>query len=176
MADHLIALARAARGADRQALEELLQETVGFLHALARARLGDTELAQRVTGDALTRIARGIGRLRDPQAYPHWAYRILQRCIARHGGQMRPTMDPRTLTAADPQGGPVDVAVQAERRTRIANAVAGLPPKLREPVMLHFVCGLAYREIARVLGIGVGSVARRMTKALGRLRPVLGDA
>ena len=176
MADHLIALARAARGADRPALEELLRETAAFLHALARARVRDLHEAEVVTADALARIAAGLGRLRDPQAYPHWAYRILQRCIARRGGRIRPTVDPRTVRAVDDGRGPLETAVGLERRQVIAAAVAALPAKLREPVMLHFTCGLAYREIATVLGTGLGTVSRRMRKALARLQHDLGDA
>lgn len=176
MADHLIALARAARGMERPALEELLQETAAFLHALARARVGNLHEADVVTADALARIAGGLQRLRDPQAYPHWAYRILQRCIARRGGQARATVDPATVRVTDGGRGPVETAVGLERRQVIAAAVAGLPSKLREPVLLHFTCGLGYREIARVLGTGLGTVSRRMRKALARLKHELGDA
>ncbi|MDF1700929.1 MAG: sigma-70 family RNA polymerase sigma factor [Planctomycetota bacterium] len=176
MADHLIALARAAHGADRAALEVLLRETAGFLHALARARMGDGAEAEAVTADALARIAGGLARLRDPQAYPHWAYRILQRCILRRGGRMRSTVDPATLDRPAATRGPLETVVRLERNQVIAAAVAALPVKLREPVMLHFVSGLAYREIALVLGTGVGTVSRRMKKALGQLRPRLGDA
>ena len=87
MADLLIDLARAARGGERPALEALLTETVGLVHALARAGLGDTAAADTVAADALTRVASGFPRLREPRAYPHWVYRITQRCIARRGGQ-----------------------------------------------------------------------------------------
>ena len=175
MADRLVTLARAARGADRPALEELLRETVGFLHALARARTTNLEEADVVVTDALTRIAGGFERLRDPQAYPHWAYRILQRCIARRGGRIHRSVDPGLMASLDGGVGPVETAVGVERRARVKAAVAALPPKLREPVMLHFTCGLAYREIATVLGKGVGTVSRRMTKALRLLEVGLGE-
>ncbi|MDA1193878.1 MAG: sigma-70 family RNA polymerase sigma factor [Planctomycetota bacterium] len=175
MAHQLIALARAARGGDRPALESLLRETASFLHALARARVGDTHAAEVVTADALTRIASGLARLRDPQAYPHWAYRILQRCIARRGGRPRPTRDSALADLAARGPGPVDVAVELERAHVIRVAMVGLPGRLREPLLLHFVCGLAYREIATVLGTGTGTVARRMKKALSLLRARLGD-
>lgn len=176
MADTLPDLARAAHAGGRPALETLLRETAGFLHALARARVGDGAEAEVVTADALARIAGGFHRLRDPQAYPHWAYRILQHCIARRGGRVRSTVDPAALTTTARADGPVETAVRLERRQVIARAVEALPAKLREPVMLHFVSGLGYREIADVLGVGLGTVSRRMRKALGRLRPQLGEA
>ncbi len=175
MADQLITLARLARGMDRPALEELLRETAGFLHALARARLRDAAEAEVATADALARIAGGLPRLRDPQAYPHWAYRILQRCIARRGGRRKPTVDPTTVAVADPGPGPAATAVRLERQAVIRGAMHALPVKLREPVMLHFASGLAYREVAAVLGVGVGTVARRMRKAHDQLKAREGE-
>lgn len=174
MVDQLTELARLAREGERPALEALLSETAGFLHTLARARVRDAAEAEVVTADALTRIASAFGRLRDPQAYPHWAYRILQRCIARRGGRRHASLDPATLAISDAMPGPASTAVKVERRQVIRRAIDGLPVKVREPVLLHFVHGLTYREVAAVLGTGLGTVARRMNKALDLLRLRLG--
>jgi len=174
MPDGLIRLAKDAHRADRPALEALLRETAGLVHALARARLGDTAVAESVTADALTRVASGFGRLRDPQAYPHWVYRITQRCIARRGGQLR--IRPGVPgDAVDPGAGPVETALTVERRQAVRAAVGEMPVKLREPVLLHFVRNMPYREIASVLGVGLGTVSRRMRKALLHLETRLGD-
>ncbi len=174
MAHHLVQLATRAKRGDRPALEELLQETASLVHALARARFGDSAIAETVTANALTRVASGLARLRDAQAYSHWVYRITQRCIARQGGK------PRARGSADPslpdQGaGPADTLVAVERRRTVRAAIEALPAKLREPVLLHFTCGMAYREIAGVLGTGLGTVSRRMRKALAALEARLGD-
>ncbi len=43
-----------------------------------------------------------------------------------------------------------------------------LPPKLRDVFALNHVGGLTYREIARLRGISVKAVERRMTQAIAR--------
>jgi RNA polymerase sigma-70 factor (ECF subfamily) len=54
---------------------------------------------------------------------------------------------------------------------RVQKAVAELKPKLRWPILLKYVEGLSYEEIAQVLNCSKGTVASRLNrahKALGR--------
>jgi RNA polymerase sigma-70 factor (ECF subfamily) len=44
-------------------------------------------------------------------------------------------------------------------------AVTNLKPKLRLPILLKYIEGLSYEEIARVLGCSTGTVASRLNKA-----------
>jgi len=170
--EKLIGLAARARDGDRAALESLLVESAGLVHAVARARLGDSLAAEAAAVDALARAAQALPRLRDPQAYPHWVYRIAARCAesARPGRAVAPEQAER----ADPGHGPVETLVAAERAQQVRAAVAALPARLREPVYLHFVEGLAYRGVADVLGVGLGTISRRLKRALTLLRRRLG--
>jgi RNA polymerase sigma-70 factor (ECF subfamily) len=141
--------------------------------AVTRARLGDTLAAEEAAVDALGRAARGIGTLRDPAAWTRWLARTAARCAIdaakKSAGVVAPVDD-----RPSPEPTPDEAAAAGERRRRLRAAVADLPVRLREPVLLHFVEGLSYREIAATLGTGLGTVARRMEKALGRLRRILG--
>ena len=164
--EELAPLAERARSGDRAALEQLLHASAGLAHAVARARLGDSLAADGAAADALAAVALRISTLRDARAYPHWLYRIAARCAAR--AAPAPTAPMREQPAAGP--GPVETLVAAERAQRVRRAVAGLSMRLREPTYLHFAQELGYREIAEVLGIGVGSVSRRIRRALELLR------
>ena len=170
--ENLIALAKAARGGDRAATEALLVESAGLVHAVARARLGDSLAADGAAVDALARAAQGLGKLKDPQAFPHWLYRIATRCAidALPHAAVAPSLGERT----DPARGPVETLVAAERTARIRTAVDALPAKLREPVYLHHVEGLPYRAVADMLGVGLGTVSRRIARAHSILRRNLG--
>ena len=172
--EDLVGLVGRARLGDRADLDALLRGSAGLVHALARARLGDPLAAEEATVDALARIARGLPGLRDPSAYPRWAARVTERAaadVARRG--IVPGCD--RAERVDPGDGPVAVAVACERAQRVREAVDALPGRLRRPVFLHFVEGLTYREIAATLGVGLGTVARRMDRALAALRRDLED-
>ena len=65
---------------------------------------------------------------------------------------------------------------RCEQRRRVERAVLGLPPKLRAPLVLRHVEGLAYGEIAAALGISAGTVASRLSRAHARLARELAGA
>ena len=58
-------------------------------------------------------------------------------------------------------------------RNAIDNALAALPPELREAVALRDVQGLEYREISEVLGVPIGTVESRIFRGRQKLRPLL---
>jgi len=141
--------------------------------AVTRARLGDSLAAEEAAVDALGRAARGIDSIRDPAAWPKWLARTAARC-AVDAAKRSAGVVAYTEEVVSPDPGPGEAVALRERARRIRSAVAGLPTRLREPVLLHFVEGLSYREIAATLGTGLGTVARRMEKALRTLRRSLG--
>ena len=66
-----------------------------------------------------------------------------------------------------------DPAVLTERRERrgiVADAVAELSPATRSVVSLHYTGGLSLREVAKTLGISVGTVKSRLNSGLEQLR------
>jgi RNA polymerase sigma-70 factor (ECF subfamily) len=60
-------------------------------------------------------------------------------------------------------------------RERIAQAVERLPEEQREVFLLRQLQGLAFREIAEVVGVPANTVKSRMRYALERLQQILSD-
>ena len=52
----------------------------------------------------------------------------------------------------------------------LRRALEKLPPEFREMIVLHDLEGLAYKEIAAVAGLPLGTVMSRLSRARGRLR------
>ncbi|MDH3592770.1 MAG: RNA polymerase sigma factor, partial [Planctomycetota bacterium] len=167
--------ARAKTGA-RADLEELLAASLPVTHALARARLGDGAAALEAATDALARVARGLPKLSDPAKYPHWLRKIVARCASDARRSIPRAVEDRMAPRVDPGPGPVETLLARERGRVVRAAIAGLPPKLREVVFLHYLEELPYREIARVIGKGLGTVARRMERAQEVLRRALKES
>jgi len=79
-------------------------------------------------------------------------------------------IDPPDRAGATPERDALD----RELGSRIAQAVARLPEKLRETWALAVGRGLPYPEIAQILEIPVGTVKSRMFQAVRLLRDDLG--
>ncbi|MBX3735259.1 MAG: sigma-70 family RNA polymerase sigma factor [Candidatus Didemnitutus sp.] len=75
---------------------------------------------------------------------------------------------------------PAELAVldrQEIDHARLDAALTALPVDLREVLVLHEIEGLAYKEIAAVVGIPLGTVMSRLSRARLRLnRALLGPA
>ncbi|MFB2934297.1 RNA polymerase sigma factor [Aerosakkonemataceae cyanobacterium BLCC-F154] len=56
-------------------------------------------------------------------------------------------------------------AMQDELKTIIHNAIADLPPRLREPFTLHFILEKSYQDIAQELGISYDNLCQRIFQA-----------
>ncbi len=73
-----------------------------------------------------------------------------------------------------PRTGIEQRALEAEQALEVREAVAGLPPELRDVLLLTELSELRYDQIAETLGIAEGTVGSRRNRALQRLRRTMG--
>ena len=78
--------------------------------------------------------------------------------------------DPRPDHHPDPEA----LLLQQQTVDRVRRAVESLPVDFREVVVLRELEGLSYKEIADVIGIPMGTVMSRLSRARERLISVLG--
>ena len=79
-------LVRRAQHGDQRAFDTLATGLVSRFHAVAYRVLGDSDLAQDATQQALISIWRDLPRLRDPACFEGWAYRVLIRACYKEAG------------------------------------------------------------------------------------------
>jgi RNA polymerase sigma-70 factor (ECF subfamily) len=96
-----------------------------------------------------------------------WLFQVAHNQAAR--ARRRPPVD--NLPPPAPAPTPEALAIDAQRRLRIAAVIAALPPKDRACLALRAE-GLRYREIAQILGISVPGVALALDRAAKRLEQV----
>lgn len=103
-----------------------------------------------------------------------WIFRVTQRLAlrqrARDGRLSRLTWWVGAQPP-DPVPSPEEQLASGRRQARLAAAVNALPERDRRCLVLRAE-GVRYRDIARRLGISVGSVANGVARALARLRSV----
>lgn len=78
------------------------------------------------------------------------------------------SMAPLTEQTQEPQDNSPDperVLVEQSRREQVRRAIAQLPGEFREAIVLREIEGMSYKEIAAVLGIPMGTVMSRLSRA-----------
>jgi RNA polymerase sigma-70 factor, ECF subfamily len=177
----------AAQAGDRDALETLLRRHHDRLWGLCRRLTGSHADAEDALQDALIAIARGIGRYDGRAAFTTWSYRVTTNaCLDELRRQRRRPMPHAagmlgTGESPDGPGGalsapPAPAAVEAVAdRVDIDTALTLLPQDFRAAVVLRDLCDLDYAEIARVLGIPVGTVRSRIARGRSQLADLLGN-
>jgi RNA polymerase sigma factor (sigma-70 family) len=115
-----------------------------------------------------------------PDARP-WLYGIATNLIGRHRRSEIRLYRALARTGADPVTEPftdrVDDRVSAGNASRrLAAALARLSAELRDTLLLAAWSDLSYDEVAAALGVPVGTVRSRLSRARSKLRKTLGDA
>jgi RNA polymerase sigma-70 factor (ECF subfamily) len=159
------------RGGDASSFERLVrrwERPVGRVLARYVGRDGEAEdLAQEV----FLRVFGARDRYRASGAFSTWLFRIVLN-VARsaHRRRRRAWQPLADQEPASPAAG-VEQAAQWEEQSRIVEAaVSGLPPKLRDVLVLRQFGEMTFSEVARVTGLPESTVKSRVRAALERLR------
>lgn len=167
---------QAARG-DQEAFEALVRLSANRLFAIASRILRDHHLAEDAVQQSLVTIWDELPRLRDPERFDAWSYRLIvgasmaaakrERRGPGGGAVVRLLPDD-----ADPSRAPDDISSVADR-DQLERAFRRLKPEQRAILTLHHYAGQSAAEIADVLGIPVGTANSRLHYATRAMRAAL---
>lgn len=172
------ALVDAARNGDRGALDDLVRATYGATYTLAYRLTGNDDDARDVVQDAYLRAYRGLRRFRGDAQFTTWLYRITANCSAnllakRAKHRTEQLSDDEPIVDSRPEIDPELRLAGADERARIAAALAQLPWRLRQVIVLRDIYDLAHAAIATELGITEAAAKVRLHRARRRLRDIL---
>lgn len=155
----------AAQRGDERALEGIIAGLGRELLPLALALTGGSGDADRLVGDALSRVYERLHQLDEPAALLVWSRRILVRRFLdeRRWSLRRPQCSIETVEVA---GGTEPSAADLDLR----QAVSTLSKNDRALLVLHYWQRLSIAECAAELDIPEGTAKSRLSSALGRLR------
>ncbi len=150
---------------DDDALRELIPRLRRFARSLAREPAAADDLVQATLERALTH---GHER-RDGEALQAWLFSVLyRRFVDDYRRTARWRRIARLFSADEEAQAPTPEQV-FDARTALAG-FARLPAEQRALLLLVSVEGLGYREAADVLGIPIGTVMSRLSRARQALR------
>jgi len=167
-------LVRRARRGDRDAFGLLLRRHEAKVFTMTLRMLGNREEALDAAQEVFLSVYRGLPRFQADARFTTWLYRVtVNRC--RDALRRRSTVKhtrPAPLAAEPPSSarGPDEAASATERSRLVARAVAELPGDSNEIVILCDLQGASYEEAAEVLGIPIGTVRSRLSRARSLLR------
>jgi RNA polymerase sigma factor (sigma-70 family) len=158
-------------GLDEAAFDGLFRECARDVHAYAISLLGDRSAAEDVTALAFERLYRSRSRLdRRRGTARAWLFTIARNAALDELRRRRrqPSIELEVDRLDDPSS--ADAFEHAERRATVRHALASLPLRERELVLLKFHGQLSNGELARVLDISETNAGTRLHRALARLR------
>ena len=162
---------RAQRG-DHDAFTEIATALNSRLYRVALNLLSDVHLAEDATQHAIIEMWRNLPRLREPVKIESWAHRIVVNACRREGRRKSRWMQAITVTPeADPKAHQGFASVA--HRDQLERGFRRLPDEQREVVVLHNYAALPLREVAEVLGVPVGTVSSRLSRAMSAMRAAL---
>jgi RNA polymerase sigma-70 factor (ECF subfamily) len=159
---------QAMRG-DEEAFDLLVGRFGDGLHSVAQRILRDTTLAQDATQEALLDAWRNLPRLRDPDRFEAWIYRLLvNACYSEARRERRHSGNLRLLPHDDPTV--PDSASRIATQDQLDHAFQRLSIDHRTVVVLVHYRGMTHTEAADAMGTPVGTARSRLHYALQSLR------
>lgn len=173
-----------AKNGDRDAFGALVERHMRRAYFAALGLVGSHEEALDLSQEAFVRAYRARAGLDPERPFYPWLYRTLRRLcfnflrdregrrekLEREAGWL---VDEVRGSAGEP---PDRAAERSELRARLEAAIAELPPKERETLVLREFDGRTYREVAELLEVPIGTVMSRLYRARRRLAQRLGGA
>jgi RNA polymerase sigma-70 factor (ECF subfamily) len=178
------ALLLRARAGDAAAREELARTSGDAAFRFALQLLGDRELARDVAQDAVLRLFAALRRVDPDRPLQPWLFSIVRnrvidlrrRARARWERPFETPSRVATDAAEPPQDppdaspGPLERTEHSELQRVVWSCLGRLDRAHREILVLRDYQDLAYRDIAEVLAVPLGTVMSRLHAARRKLR------
>lgn len=166
-----------------RAFRQFVEPEIELMLRVARSLTGDAPDAEDLVQESLIRAFRAVDRFdgRYPRA---WLLTILRHTHSNMHRRQRPDTiedwamirDARPAFGAAEHSSAEDAWIDSTLNPQLAEAVAALEPKFRVTLILVDVHDLSYADAAAVLGVPVGTVMSRLSRARDRIRRRLGPS
>lgn len=164
--------------------EGIVRDHSARVYRLALHLTGNPHDAEDLTQDVFVRVFNSLSQYK-PGTFEGWLHRITTNLFldrVRRRKRIRFDWmgdDDGSVATSDSfdrherSGQPEDAFDMVHLEPDILDALAELPPEYRAAVVLSDIEGLSYEEIAATLGIKMGTVRSRLSRARARLRDSL---
>ena len=160
-------LVRSAVAGDREAFAAIYRRYHAIVYRFARLMSGSTNIAEDVTQETFVALMRDLHRY-DPHRATLATYLY---GVARNLTRARLRRDRRFVRLEDSGAAempgvhdPASTLAGSRERDRVRQAIAALPSRYREVVILCAIHGLSYADAAAALKLPVGTIRSRLSR------------
>ena len=154
---------------DADAAEELFKGVYPKLAGWVRRLVDDDDTAHEIASEAFVRLLARWTRVDSPQSY---LYMIATNLVRDH---WRKTERERHAIRSVTAGAALDPVAYPVQDVDVRNLIASLPPRLRDPFLLHYYGGFGIREVATLLRKPEGTIKADLFAARAKLKTALGE-
>ncbi len=178
MAEQLIngQVIEACQQGDRDAFQCLFEAYKDKVFSIAvYSSGGDRTLAEDITQQVFLKLFTAIRQFRGDSEFTTWLYRlVVNACLDERRrrrrwlswGETETTVAMNNVSDKKPQERQY---ARLEVAEAVRVAIEELKPKFRLPILLKYIEGLSYEEIAEVMGCSKGTVASRLNRGHSQL-------
>lgn len=169
-------LARVGQG-EEAAMRSLVAAKLPRIHALALRQLGRDAEADDVAQEAFLRAWRQARDWQPGRArFDTWLHRVVLNLCTDRLRRRREILVPEPPEQVDPAL-PADRRIEGQETTsRVQAALARLPPRQRDAIMLQTYQDLSNIETARILDVSVEALESLLSRARRTLRSLLQES
>ncbi|MDR1960119.1 MAG: RNA polymerase sigma factor [Planctomycetaceae bacterium] len=161
--------------------EAKLRENESWLRTVIAAQVGEKAAIEDVWQDVSLAVIAQKSPIQDVTRVTPWLYQIAVRQSLQYRRKMgrRRKLVERYVEKVVPNQPtrenftPLDILLSEERHAQVRAVMQNLEPEEREILLLKYIHGWRYREMAEKLGISVSAVQARLHRARQRLRQEL---
>jgi RNA polymerase sigma-70 factor (ECF subfamily) len=102
-----------------------------------------------------------------------WLYGIATKLLANDRRAEQRLLEALGRLGSDGRSGVAPIGAEFDLESGLGRALANLDPDQRDVLLLHAWAGLSYEEIAESLGVALGTVGSRLSRARSSLRAEL---
>lgn len=164
-------------GGEPEAFNMLVRRWERQIYGLSLRMLGRDEEARDATQETFLSAYRNLSKFRGESKFSSWIYRIaINICNTKLRSRNKGVVsleEQKELSGFEVAADPDDLSgnIQQEQvAAHVKRALQGLPPEMRQVIVMKEYEGLKFAEIAEILGIPLSTVKTRMYTGLSELR------
>ena len=157
-----------------RAFERELVQHIPHMRAFARSLCGDPTAADDLAQDAVAKAWSARASFTMGTNMKAWLFMILRNQFysdkrrSWRSSSLDPEVAAETLVATDDPSAALEL-------DEVRRALAMLPEEQREPLILIGAAGLSYEEVSEIMGVAIGTIKSRVSRARDRIALILAE-